>query len=185
MNTLPRPRRAIPNTVIAAAVLSLAFAAGCGASPGASEQFDTEDPGPVAACTDAELEPLVSCSAEPCSGLSGDPLNECMGDNCPETVFEVSEVCAECIIVNLSGVEDIVQGCGAPAQPTVAACAADEMDPLVACSAEPCAGLSGDPLNECMDSSCPETVWEVSEDCAQCIIFNMASVEAFAEACSG
>lgn len=139
----------------------------------------------MAACTGAELEPLVSCSAEPCSGLSGDPLNECMGENCPETVFDVSEGCAECIIVNLSSVEDINHYCGAPAQPVAAACNAAEMDPLVACSAEPCAGLSGDPLTECMDESCPETVWEVSEGCAQCIIVNLASVEAFAQACGG
>jgi len=187
MNTIERLRRYAPSQLLSAVALSVALAAGCGAEPaaGSSAQYDTEDPTPAAACSGSEMDPLVACAAEPCAGMSGDPLSECMDVSCPETVFDVSQGCAECIIVNLSSMDDVANYCGTPAQPTAAACTAAEMDPLVACSVEPCAGMSGDLLTECMDESCPETVWDVSEGCASCIIGSLASVEAFAQACGG
>ncbi len=155
-----------------------AMAQGCGPA----------GPPPTAACSPTEIDPLVACSAEPCEGMSGDPLMACMDDNCPETVWEgITETCANCMLANQFNVEAMAAACGQTpeAEPPTAACTADEIDPIAACATEPCAGMAGDPLMECMDVNCPETVWELSEACAQCMIANQSSIEAMIGTCSG
>ncbi|MBW2522957.1 MAG: hypothetical protein JRI23_02215 [Deltaproteobacteria bacterium] len=188
MNAIDRARPSASSLLISAAALSLALAAGCGAeqAAGSSAQYDTEDP--AAACSAAEMDPLLACAAEPCAGLSGDPLSECIDVSCPPEVFDVTEGCAGCIVVNLSSIEDVGHYCGGSSgstEPVVAACSAAEIDPLLACATEPCAGLSGDPLSECFDLSCPPEVFDVTEGCAGCIIASLASVEAIAHNCGG
>jgi hypothetical protein len=174
-----RPSFTTLRTFLGASLLVALFSAGCAGGDDAptngGPQFIGEG---EAACTAEEIDPLVACSAEPCEGMSGDPLNECMGDNCPESVFDVTQTCGECIIANLSSVDDIAQGCGAAvSEPSAPACTAAEMDPVVACAGEPCTSLSGDPLMECISENCPESVFEVSPDCGECIVLNQSSIE--------
>lgn len=170
------------------ALLLGAVAVGCSSDTGdvaSTDQFSGEV---ETACSAEEIDPLVACSAEPCEGMSGDPLMACMDDNCPETVWEgITETCANCMLANQFNVEAMAAACGQTpeAEPPTAACTADEIDPIAACATEPCAGMAGDPLMECMDVNCPETVWELSEACAQCMIANQSSIEAMIGTCSG
>lgn len=150
-----------------------AMAAGCGPAPS-----------PAAACAPTELDPIVACAAEPCADLSGDALMQCMGESCPESVWQISELCGQCIGAHQSSVDAFAGACGEGAEP-FAPCSPEETDPITACATEPCAGLAGDPLMECMDQNCPESVWEVSETCATCMIANQSSVEAMTGNCGG
>jgi hypothetical protein len=165
-----------------AGLLAAVATAGCSDNTGSSDQFSGER---VVACSAAELDPIVACSAEPCADLSGDALTECMDQNCPETVWEVSENCGACLVSNLYSVDGMVAGCGSARAASAAACSAAEVEPLVACAAEACDTMGGDALMQCMDDNCPETVWEVSEGCANCMIANQMSFEAMTGTCGG
>ena len=64
-----------------------------------------------------------------------------------------------------------------------AKCSAEEYEPLVACAAEPCDGLAGDPLSECIANNCDESVFEVRESCAACIVHNLSGIDDIVRAC--
>jgi len=150
-----------------------AIAAGCG---------PTQQPG--SACSASEFDPIAACAAEPCDGLAGDALMQCMGESCPESVWEISPMCAHCLGANQSSLDAMAGACGEGAEPFVS-CSAEEVDPITACAVEPCAGIAGDPLMECMDQNCPESIWEVSETCATCMLANQSSVEDMTGNCGG
>ena len=141
--------KTLPFRALAALSLSLAaVVSGCSADYTTAEQNATEA---ASACSARHVESLVACAAEPCRGKSGEPLIMCMDNNCPETVWEtMSESCGMCMAANQTSIEAMVGSCGPEAPPLPAACSPNELDPIVACSAEPCQTQSGDAMFACM-----------------------------------
>ena len=175
--------KTLPFRALAALSLSLAaVVSGCSADYTTAEQNATEA---ASACSARHVESLVACAAEPCRGKSGEPLIMCMDNNCPETVWEtMSESCGMCMAANQTSIEAMVGSCGPEAPPLPAACSPNELDPIVACSAEPCQTQSGDAMFACMQESCPEGIWDgLSEGCAMCMVANQQSVASMAAAC--
>jgi hypothetical protein len=128
-------------------------------------------PEEAAACNESEAAEFQLCGAA-CGDKSGEELSDCLAEACESFIDSgATPPCLFCVGGQAQvgkNLDDSLAVCtGADDTP---ACGDGELEPLVDCAGEPCAGIIGDPLDACVEDNCSELAPDFASDsCGLCL----------------